>query len=77
MLNQVFNHICFSKKYKNYQSLVDHGLLTEQEKTKLEQLERDTDNQYHLYWVPMRWAQNAVRQAYNDGGVETDVMLDR
>jgi len=66
-----------SKKYKTHQSLVDHGLMTETEKIKLEKLEKDTDKQYHLYWVPIRWAQNAVRQAYNDGGVETDVMLDR
>ena len=44
---------------------------------KLKALEKTTDNQYHLYWVPMRWAQNAARDAYNDGGVETDVMLDR
>ena len=36
--------------------------MTESEKIKLEKLEKDTDKQYHLYWVPMRWAQNAVRQ---------------
>ena len=42
--------------------MVDHGLMTESEKIKLENLEKDTDKQYHLYWVPMRWAQNAVRQ---------------
>ena len=64
------------KKYKNYQSLVNCGLLTESEKVKLEELEKTTHGQYHLYWVPLRWAKTAVRSVYEAGDI-TDVMLDR
>merc|ERR1719225_1248918 len=66
------------RKYKNYQSFVDCGLLTETEKRKLESLEKTTRGEYHLYWVPMKWAQTAAREAYDEaeGGV-TDVMLEK
>jgi len=64
------------KKYKNYQSLVNCGLLTQSEKVKLEELEKSTHGQYHLYWVPLRWAKTAVRSVYEAGDI-TDVMLDR
>lgn len=65
-----------SKKYKNYQSLVDCGLLTDEERLRLEELEQSTKGQYHLYWVPLRWARTAATAVYQQGDI-TDVMLDR
>ena len=62
------------KKYKDYQSFVDCGLLTEEEKKKIEKYEETTDKQYHCYWVPMRWTQRVVREVYDEGGI-SDVML--
>ena len=64
------------KKYKNYQSFVDCGLLTEEEKKKIEKYDETTDKQYHCYWVPMRWTQKVVREVYDEGGI-TDVMLNK
>ena len=64
------------KKFKNYQSLVDCGLLTEDERVRLEEMEQSTKGLYHLYWVPLRWARSAVTSVYQEGDI-TDVMLDR
>merc|ERR1719362_961272 len=64
------------KKYKNYQSFVDCGLLTEEEKKKIEKYDETTDKQYHCYWVPMRWTQKVVREVYDEGGI-SDVMLNK
>ena len=64
-------------KYKDFQSLEDCGLLTAGERKKLETLQLTTDDQYSVYWAPMRWAQMVVRQVYNEGGIDSPYMMDR
>ena len=66
------------RKYKSYEDFVDCGLLTEDERQKLEVADEVSDKKYHSHWVPMRWAMRAARDAYDRSeGELTDVMLDK
>ena len=63
-----------AKKYKDFKTLEEFGLLTTEERNKLEEVQLKTDGQYSLHWVPIRWAQMVTRKVrdeskgFNRGG---------
>ena len=66
-----------AKKYRTFQSLVEVGLLTEQEKERLEDMKRRTEDQYTIHWYPIQWAQTVLRRCYSDGHLGSDLLYDR
>ena len=66
-----------AKKYKNFQTLVEAGLLTEKEKQKLEDLRLLTEYKYPVNWFPIQWAQSVLKKCYGQGKISSDLLYDR
>jgi len=60
-----------SDRFPTYEHLVEAKLLTVDEMRKLREVHTTVDCKHHLTYLPIAWAQAAIRRAHSDGIIDT------